>query len=160
MTVWPDARLDPVRRLHVLATGVSTRAIVERELPVPFERLWAYLADLEHSVPEFDDNVGSLRVHHRTPLGGGAELLEASATMWARAPQVRFDIRMEPGFCWMVQRQRIYVVGMAATPIDDTRVRYAHLEGIPRRGSGILRRWLARHVDHDVAGIARALRAG
>jgi hypothetical protein len=97
-------------------------------------------------------------VRERTPRAGGGEQLVALATT-LHTVALPFDVRLEPGFCWMVQRQRLYVVGMAASPIDDVHVRYAHLEGVPRRGAGITRRWLRRHVRHDVDGIASALGA-
>jgi hypothetical protein len=157
MSTWPTAQLDPVGRLRVLAAALPNGVLVERELAVPFERLWEYIADLERSVPQFDRTVGRLTVHERAPLAGGSgERISAVAGM-LRGPGIRFDVRLEPGFCWMVQRQRLYVVGMAASPIDAEHVRYAHLEGVPRRGSGVAKRWLARHVRHDVDGIAGAV---
>jgi len=156
MSTWPAARLDPVARLRVLAEGVDTAVLVERDMSVPFDRLWSYVADLERSVPEFDETVTRLKVRGRAPRADGGEQLVALATT-LHAVALPFDVRLESGFCWMVQRQRLYVVGMAASPLDDTHVRYAHLEGVPRRGAGITRRWLRRHVRHDVEGIARAL---
>jgi hypothetical protein len=157
MNGWPTAQLDAISRLRVLAEGVPSGALVEREFAVPFDRLWTFVGDLERSVPVFDDTVTGIEVRRRALVDDGAERLDVVATTRPGDVRVRFDVRLEPGFCWMVQPQRLYVVGMAATPIDATRTRYAHVEGIPRRGSRLGRRFFTRHVRHDVDGIARAL---
>jgi hypothetical protein len=156
---WPTARLDPVARLRILASAAPTTVLVERTLEVPFEQLWPYVTDFERSVPQFDSTVGTVKVHAHEVLADDAETLAISASMRGTGARVRFDVRVEPGFCLMVQPRGLYVVGMAASPVDAGRVRYAHFEGVPRRGGGIGRRWLAHHVTSDIAGIARALGA-
>ncbi len=81
----------------------------------------------------------------------------------------RFDVELTEGWCWMVARPQVYVVGMAAEPHGD-RTRFALLEGVSLRGAGplralvapltTLRRWRhVRHVPHDVDGIERLLGA-
>jgi hypothetical protein len=157
-TTWPAARLDAVRRLRVLAAGVPHSVLEEREFAVSFEQLWTFVGDLERSVPLFDRTVSHLEIRQRRARDGGDDL-DAVAT-GTNHLRTRFDVRLEPGFCWMVNPHRLYVVGMAAVAIDEHRVRYAHLEGSPVPDSGVTRPWLRRHVRHDLDGIAAELGLG
>jgi len=126
MTEWPTARLDPVRQLRVLAEVLQGVGLVERVLDAPYEQLWAFLQDLERSVPAFDPMVRSLRV-----LAREGERLTV-ATWMPRLPiPLRFQVELRDGWCLM--RSRLYLVGMAAVPLGD-QTRYAHLEGLPVRG--------------------------
>ena len=63
---------------------------------------------------------------------------------------------LEDGFCLMQSTARLYLVGMAAVPEGD-RTRYAHAEGVPRRGFGWMRGVQQRLVRADVRGIRREL---
>ena len=160
---WPTASLDPVARLRVLASALPGTVLRERILPAPFEEVWGFLADLERSVPTFDRTVAELRVLRRHD-----DQLRARARVAGAVPlAVTFDIRLEPGWCWMVARPSLYVVGMAATPDGDV-TRYAQLEGLTLPGPSPLRtlfrplllttrRLTKRHVDHDLNGITHAL---
>ena len=70
---------------------------------------------------------------------------------------MRFEVELRDGWCLM--RSRLYLVGMAATPLGE-RTRFVHLEGLPYRGAGplgALRPVLRRVVAADVDGIAREL---
>jgi hypothetical protein len=63
---------------------------------------------------------------------------------------VTFDVLLRSGWCWM--QSSMYVVGMAASPLDN-RTRYAHLEGVPYRRGRLLRPIMRRIVGRDVDGI-------
>lgn len=163
----PSASLDRIARLRVLSAGLPGSAVVETVLDAPFDEAWAWVADLERSVPAFDSDVARLRVVRREPHPIGGERLRIRTRYTAVAlwiPAV-IDVHLALGWCWMVSRPQVYVVGMAAEP-DGDRTRFAHLEGlafnIPRRLQPLLRPVLAvsswrhlRHIPHDMAGIAR-----
>lgn len=158
-TAWPTATLSPIGRARALAAGLPGAALLEGSLPVPFADVWGYISDLERSVPQFDDTVGRLRILERE----GSRLRIATRSSWRMAGMpLGFDVELVEGWCWMVARPRIYVVGMAAEPDPDDpgRTRYAHLEGVtvrPRTLAAATRWRSRRHVAGDVAGIARAL---
>jgi len=156
---WPAATLDPIARLRVLAAGLPGTVVEERRWDLPFDRVWGFVGDLERSVPTFDRSVGSIRALARE----GSRLLVRAGGTWRTAyVPARFDVDLEPGWCWMVSRPRFYVVGMAAVP-DGDGTRYAHLEGVALAGRALqpLARATTfkhrRHVAHDVGGIERAL---
>ena len=155
---WPSARLDPVRRLRVLAASLPGCALVEQVLDAPFELVWGFLSNLEQSVPEFDTEVARLVVHERHDEPGQKRL---SATAWSKEwlPGLPLDIVLEEGFCWMTAPRRIFVVGMAAVA-QGPRTGYAHMEGTALRLPGlasVVARRQRRQVARDIAGIASAL---
>jgi hypothetical protein len=153
MTDWPTAQLDPIRQLRVLAAVLPGVGLVERVLDSPYERVWAFLADLERSVPAFDPMVRSLRV-----LARDGEHLTVATRMPHLPIPLRFQVELRDGWCLM--RSRPYVVGMAAVPIPGGRTHYAHLEGLPVRRPPLLqplRPLFRRVVTGDINGIARAL---
>lgn len=153
MTDWPTAHLDPVRQLRVLGEVLPGVGLVERVLDAPYDRVWSFLADLEHSVPAFDPMVRSLRV-----LARDGEHLTVATWMPHLPVPLRFQVELRDGWCLM--RSRPYLVGMAAVPLEADRTHYAHLEGLPVRGLPILRvlRPLFRRVvAGDVDGISRTL---
>lgn len=162
---WPTATLAPAARLRALAAGLPGTVVEERVLDAPFERVWGFIADLERSVPTFDRDVARLRVTSRR----GTKLRARATSSWrlARLP-LDFEVDLEPGWCWMVARPRLYVVGMAAAPLpeDPARTHYLHMEGVPFAGrlvGPLLRATRARHRHHvtsDVDGIERALARG
>lgn len=148
---WPTATLDGVRRLQVLAEVLPGVHLEEREVELPFERVWRILTDLERNVPRFDRNVASVRVTQRS-----ANRLR----IIARSPSglaLPFRVEIEEGFMWMQAPARSYVVGVGARAIDESRTKYAHLEGIPHRVGELARARTYRHVNEDVEGIARLL---
>lgn len=159
---WPTATLSPVARLRALAAGLPGVVAERRELAAPVHRVWGFIADLATSVPAFDDPVASLDVLSRE----GTRVRVRARSGWGvvRVPLV-FDVDLEAGWCWMVSRPRLYVVGMAAEPHPDdaNRTIYTHLEGVPFGGpilgpvARATRVFLRRHVSSDVDGIERAL---
>lgn len=162
---WPDARLDPLRRLRVLATALPGAAVDERVIDAPFAEVWGFLADLETSVPAFDRSVARVQVVRR-------EGERQRIRVWGRYVPVplAMDVVLRPGWGWMVSRPTLHVVGMAAEPVDDDRTRYAHLEATvvagPRAVTATLgpalrltRRYLRRHVARDQEGLLRCMAA-
>ena len=59
---WPAASLDPIRRAHVLAAAIPSAAWTEGVLDAPYAETWAWVSDLEHSVPQFDTDVRRVQV--------------------------------------------------------------------------------------------------
>jgi hypothetical protein len=158
---WPDAGLSTVARLRILAATLPGAGHAETTIDVPFAEAWPRLMELERSVPAADRGVRAIRVLDRSISDDGAELLDIRAWTTFGLPQ-RFDVRVEEGFCLMRGRGRLFVVVMAAEPVadDPTRTRYAHVEAVPRRGGGLLRRVMQPTVESDVRGFHRYLQEG
>lgn len=171
---WPTAGLDRVQRLRVLAAGVPGATFREYRVAAPFERAWGGLADLERSVPTFDGQVRRLEVVGRSTLAdhpgaGDAEgvHLRARVTVsrWTGPLVLPFEVDLADGWCWMVARPQLYVVGMAAEP-DGDGTRLGHLEGIPAPVPRAARplvagalRLLGRAHRHHVEGDVRRITA-
>lgn len=157
MTAWPTASLSPIGRARALAAGLPGAVIQEGRFDAPFTDVWGFISDLERSVPTFDHDVRWLRVLSRD----GTRLEVRAGSGWSLGGiPLGFDVDLTDGWCWMVARPRLYVVGMAAEPDPDDpgRTRYAHLEGVTVRPRALAAatRWRSRrHVAGDVAGIAR-----
>jgi hypothetical protein len=149
---WPSAELDGVRRLRVLAAALPGVQLEERALDHPFATVWGVVGDIERNVPRFDREVTDVRILART----GAHLDVMTRTR--AGLRVRFDVELHTGFMWMAASHRRYVVGMGAVALDEGRTLLAHLEGVPRKGGGMLARPLARHVAADLDGVERLLR--
>jgi hypothetical protein len=154
---WPTARLDGVGRLRALAAGLPGTYVAERLIDAPFEDVWGFVSDLERSVPQFEADVSRLRI-----VRSAGERLRVHSWVPGVPVPLAFDVVLRPGWCWMVSRPQLYVVGMAAEPEGD-RTRYAHLEGLVGRFLGpvlpLSRRRHRRHVPHDLDGIERGARA-
>ncbi|HEX8802845.1 MAG TPA: hypothetical protein VF743_01590 [Acidimicrobiales bacterium] len=161
---WPVARLDRIARLRLLAGALPGAVLRERLVDAPLAEVWGFVGDLEASVPVFDRAVTRVRVVRRD-----GDRLRVHA--WGRRlPRpLAYEVVLRTGWCWMASTPTVHVVGMAAEAEGD-RTRFAHLEGLaapgPRAGRAALRPLLAlsrpltaRHVAHDVEGIARAVAA-
>ncbi len=147
---WPLAQLDPIRRLVAIEAAMPGLVGAERIIEAPFDQVWAWIADLERSVPEFDTTVRHLQVQARR--GSEVDLL----TRTAHVPfPLKVHAHLESGFCLMRSEPAIYVVGMAAVP-QGGQTRFRHTEGVPIRGAGrLLRARVRREVLRDLGGIAR-----
>ena len=154
MSTWPDATLDPIRRLHVVAAGLPNAGIGEVVVDRPYDEVWPWMMDLERSVPTFDSVVQRIRVR-----GTGSDG-RLRITAWQRGNPLPmpFVVTVEDGWCLMQARARAFVVLMAAVPLDDGRTRYAHAEAVPIPGTGRLRARLQRMVDADLRGVVEAFR--
>ena len=168
-STWPAARLDRIARLRVLAAGLPGTAVLETVFDAPFDQVWSCLTDFERSVPAFDADVARLRIVERRGDPGRGETLRIATRQTGRVlwlPAV-LDVDLAPGWCWMVTRPQLYVVGMAAEPEGD-RTRFAHLEGVAlaaprplrpllRPLLGISRRRHQHHLPRDIAGMRRLI---
>jgi hypothetical protein len=159
---WPTVELDRVARLRVLSRVLSGVALEERTIAAPFDVVWSFVSDLPNSVPRFDRDVGSIEILERD----GDRLKIISRPPHVPIP-VRFDVELRDGWCWMVARPQLYIVGMAAVPAAE-HTRFAMLEGVSPASPEVLRPLLApisamsrwrhrRHLPHDLDGIERAL---
>ena len=101
------AEFDQVRRLRVLAAGVSGARVAELFVPVSFDQVWALVADLEHELGTFEPDI------HRVTVRRVDDRVEAHVRgrIGFRA---RFDVDLEPGWCWM--QSRFLMIGIAAAP--------------------------------------------
>lgn len=144
---WPIAELDSLRRLRVMADVLPGVGMVETVLNAPFDQVWGFIADLESSVPAFDPAVASLKVISRYD---DRLVIKARTVI-----PITYNVELRPGWCWM--QSRVYLVGMAAVA-EGNRTRYAHLEGLPQRGTGLLEPLFRRVVvPADIRGIRRSL---
>src|SRR2546423_5221108 len=104
---WPVTDLDAVQRMRVLASALPGGGFARLHIDAPVERVWAYIADLERSIPEL---IGFIRRFEL--LGDG--------TAVARGPvrnRVRFDVELRDGWC--VMQDRFVVGGFAAAADGD-----------------------------------------
>ncbi|HEX7166407.1 MAG TPA: hypothetical protein VF230_05430 [Acidimicrobiales bacterium] len=150
---WPVAELDPVRRVRVLAAGITGAGFSERVLDAPYDQVWSWLSDLERSIPSFDPEVDAIRVTRRD--GDRIRLLATARLFPVPYP---FDVRLTDGFCMMRAAGGLFLVVMGARPEGDGRTRYAQIEAAPRFAGRLARRRLQRSVEADGAGIERELR--
>jgi hypothetical protein len=154
-SAWPSVTLSNVERMRVLGAVIPNAQVAEAVLDAPFERVWSWFSDLEHSIPSFDGQVRRLRVDRRD----GHDL---RITAW-QGPGARmrlpFDVLLEPdGWCLMTAARRLYVVGMCADALSEAQTHVALLEAVPRSIGRIFRPFLAHHVDGDIERIVQRLR--
>ena len=107
MTEWPVTDLDPVRRMRVLASALPSGAYAELRIDAPFERVWHYLADMDHSIPEL---IGFIRRFELAADGSAV----ATGLLGNRG---RFSVDLRDGWC--VMQVRFVVGGFAAVWEDD-----------------------------------------
>jgi len=151
---WPDASLDPIRRLRVVAAALPNAGVGEIVLDHPYDDVWAWLMDHEHAVPRFDREVRRIRVRGHDEQG------RVLLTAWQRHNPLPmpFVVTIEDGWCLMQARGRLFTVLQAAVPVDGgARTRYAHAEAVPLPGTAFLRSRLQRMVDADLRGLARTV---
>ncbi|MFE5913473.1 hypothetical protein ACFQ6B_30900 [Streptomyces wedmorensis] len=105
---WPITDLDPVRRLHALASGIRGAHVTEAHFDAPFEGVWDLLGDLEGAFGQVVPDMEQLRV-----VGRHGERVEATVRsrygMRARLRGVQ-----RPGWCWL--QSRFLLIGVAAAP--------------------------------------------
>lgn len=105
---WPTTDLDPVRRLHVLASGVRNAVVTERLIDAPFERVWAMLEDLEGDFGRIQTDMENVRVLERD----GERLVAVARSKYGM--RARLTGQLRPGWCWL--QSRFLLMGMAARP--------------------------------------------
>jgi hypothetical protein len=159
---WPTVELDRVAQLRVLSRALPGVSLEERTIAAPLEVVWRFVSDLPNSVPRFDRDVGSIEILERD----GDRMKIISRPTHIPIP-VRFDVELREGWCWMVARPQLYIVGAAAVSAGE-HTRFAMLEGVSLASPMALRamlapinatsRWRHRHhLTHDLDGIERAL---
>lgn len=146
---WPDAEIDPVMRMRLLAAGLPHVATDEAVFDRPFERVWSFLTDFEVTTPLFEGVVGRARILERR-----GERLTIETQSPLLGPWTRFDVVLRPGFCLM--QSRIGQVGMAARPEGPTTTRFFHFEGSPALGR-MLRPFFAWNIRQDFRRLRRLL---
>lgn len=103
---WPVTDLDPVRRMRVLASALPSGAFGQLRIEAPFDQVWTYLADLDHSIP---DLIGFIRRFDLAADGSA----RATGVLGNRG---RFAVDLREGWC--VMQDRFVVGGFAAVPDD------------------------------------------
>jgi hypothetical protein len=142
---WPALELDPVARLRALAAAMPWVSLEERVIAAPFARVWSYIEDLEHGVPQFEGNVRRIEILSRE----GERLVLRSTSPGGLS--LRLDAVLRPGWC--VMRGALGEIGMAAAALDASTTRFAHFEGSRRLGR-IARPLFRRYVRRDLARLA------
>ena len=146
---WPEARLDPVQRLRVLAAGLPCVALAETVLEAPIERVWGLTGDLVDGAPRFEIGVQSARIIEQR---GDHLELEVRSVFGTRT---HFDVELRFGWCLMQSRSAL--IGMAAAEEETGRTtRFAHFEGSKLLGR-LGRPFFRWNIAGDMKRIARIL---
>jgi hypothetical protein len=130
MTVnWPTADLDPVRRLRVLAAGISGAAVTERVFDRPLAEVWELMWDDGRNFAEIQPDMRSIT---GLTVEGDRVSLHARSRYGFRA---HLQGTARPGWCWL--QSRFLLIGMAATeePGGGTRVALTGGVRIPGRAA-------------------------
>jgi hypothetical protein len=140
---WPQAKIDGVARVHVLASAIPHVHLVERLIDVPYERAWRFLEDIEASVPAFDTEVQRLVI---TKRDGNLLRMKVRARY---SPPLPFVCEMGDSHLVMRAPANLYVVAFGARAVGSGQTLYAQFEGSPRSIGRVATRRIARHVAHD-----------
>ncbi|MGW1867377.1 hypothetical protein ACWCPS_17640 [Streptomyces mauvecolor] len=100
-----------LERLRVLSAGLRAPMHAERRIALPFEQVWAVVADLEGELPHLISFVREFRV----PPGDSER--KAARAVDALGFSGDFEVRLGPGWCLM--QSRLVTMGMAAEPDGD-----------------------------------------
>ncbi|WP_433437217.1 hypothetical protein [Nonomuraea sp. CA-141351] len=134
---WPVAELDPVRRLHVLASAISGAAVATRVISAPFEQVWRVASDLERGLGTFEPDMRSVRV----------EQTESGLVAHARSRygfRACFEVDLRPGWIWM--QSRFLLIGLAAVPVAEGTL-FAATGGVRLPGRAALVPLLVRRAN-------------
>lgn len=105
----------------MLAESRPGIAYAEGVVPVPFDRSWPIVADLEHTIPVVLTDLHTFPI--TTTDGTPTEALATSPL----AMRARFGILMRPGYCLMRSR---FLVGGFASVAEGDHSRLAFLGGV------------------------------
>jgi hypothetical protein len=150
---WPQAELDNVRRMRVLAAGIPGAAVTERVVNAPIERVWDLLSDLEGSFGEIQPDMRSVQILERD---GERTIALARSRFGMRA---RLEGVVRPGWCWL--QSRFLIIGVAATPEPGGGTRVAMTGGVRVPGRAALvpigvRREAERALERLASMVTRA----
>lgn len=148
---WPTAEPDPVAKMRALAAALPFAAVDEIVFEVPFDRVWAFIADLEANTPRFEGNVTGARILERS--GDRLRL----RTRMPGGLSTDFDVVLRPGWCLM--QSRLGHVGMAARPEGPNRTRFIHFEGA-RRFARLARPYFRWNIRQDFRRLRALLESG
>ncbi|MBW2391317.1 MAG: hypothetical protein JRG89_23235 [Deltaproteobacteria bacterium] len=124
---WPEAELNPVQRLRVLAAGLPHVFLAESVIEAPIERVWGLTGDLIDGAPQFELGVHSARIVREQD-----DHLELDVRT-VFGVRLTFDVELRFGWCLM--QSRYSQIGMAAIEEEAGRsTRFAHFEGSPLLG--------------------------
>lgn len=151
---WPAADLDAVRRMRVLAASIPGVVHGEAHINASFDRVWAFIHDVEISIPALITDVRSFRVveHSDSPTAEGEERLKAKA-VGLLGNRGAFDVILEPGWCLM--QSRLVIGGMAAVPEGDG-TRFTVCGGLRFPGGRFLAKAVGKRGAERVIGKLRA----
>jgi hypothetical protein len=131
---WPVARLDATQRLRVMAAALPGTAHAEIVVAAPLELAWATAADLEASLLVMLRDFRSVRV---TETDTDRLRMDVRGRLGQRA---RFDVVLQPGWCWMQSRLWVGGIAAAAEPGQPTSTRIGFLGGLRIPGARIVGR--------------------
>ncbi|MEU6862232.1 SRPBCC family protein [Streptomyces sp. NPDC046876] len=105
-----------------MAASVAGTTHIETHLSAPPETVWGVVGDLEGELPHILPDVRTMRVVRGSIIDPRFEAL-ATGYLGQRA---RFDVLMEPGYCWMQSR---FLLGGFAAVAEDGGTRLGFLGG-------------------------------
>jgi hypothetical protein len=141
---WPQAELDMVRRLRVLAAPIAGAVVTERVYDQPVERVWALLSDLEGTFGQIQPDMRSLRVVRRD----GDRVTALARSRFGMRAKLEGNVR--PGWCWLQSRFLLIGMAAAAEPGGGTRVALTGGVRVPGRAALVpvgVRREAERALD-------------
>jgi hypothetical protein len=137
---WPEAVLDPVSRMRAIAEALPYCAVRETVFDAPFDRVWDFVSDLEHSTAQFERSIRRVEILDRSD-----ESLRIRSRL-ITGFSIELDVVLRPGWCLM--NSRIGQIGMAARPEGERRTRFIHFEGSPLFGR-LLRPYFHWNIGGD-----------
>ncbi|MFE4867783.1 hypothetical protein [Streptomyces sp. NPDC056682] len=139
----PSGGAGPLARLRVLGAGLRAPLHAEHRIALPFEQVWAVVADLEGELPHLIPFVREFRV---APGDSARKTARAVDVMGLRGD---FEVRLGRGWCLM--QSRLVTMGMAAEPDGDDGTRFAVCGAIRPAALGPV-----QHVYRRLLGERRA----
>ena len=146
---WPEAKLDDVQRLRVMAAGLPGVAYAEGVINAPIDGVWGLAGDLINGTPQIELGVRSTELIQQQ---GDLMTVRAELVMGV---SMMFDVELR--FGWCVMQSRTSLIGMAAVVEEPGQsTRFAHFEGTHAWGR-ILRPLFRWNIEGDIKRIARLL---
>lgn len=146
---WPQADLDALRRLKVVAGASKHAFYVEHHFDAAPEQVWAVAADLEGELPHLIPGLRSFTAERAADRRADddrrtddqlSEGLLSFRAVSVLGHQERFEVVLRPGWCLM--QSRLLAGGMAAVP-DGSGTRFAFFSAYRSPASAALQ-WLRR----------------